>query len=133
MKTVRHRKDVFQNILFIRLLANIRGQSAVEYLIVCSCLVAALITAPSLYETFGHIMANKYKSYAFGVSISEPPSKGFDDKEQKVADIVHIVREVLDATGDLFNDLFGFSKGGAMPSIKAVEKFVGKLKSIFSK
>lgn len=117
----------------ITLIQNPQGQSAVEYLIVCSCIVAALVTAPSLYNTFSHTMANKYKSYAFGVAISEPPSKEFDDKEQKVTEVVHIVREILDATGDLVKDILGISKGGPIPPIKAVEKFVETLKSIFSK
>lgn len=116
-----------------RLTSDRSGQSAVEYLIICSCLVAALLAAPNLYNTFSDIMANKYKSYAFGIALSEPPSKSIDDKEQEVTKVVHIIREVFDAVGDLGKDILGLSTDDSLPPLEALKKFFHTLKSIFSK
>ena len=61
------------------LLASQSGQSAVEYLVICGVLIMALITAPSFYGTMSRTMKNKYRSYYFGVAISDPPRKAFVD------------------------------------------------------
>jgi len=113
--------------------ANNSGQSAVEYLIVCFCLVAAIITMPSIYQTMSNTMSNKFKSYAFGVAISDPPTKEFDDSVQKVEDIIHKIERSLGAIGDLIKDLFGLSHHAKLPPVEAVEKLVDTLKQIFAK
>lgn len=123
---------MMRNRLFFRL-KNSQGQSTVEYLVVCFSLVASLIAAPSIYSTISTTMANKYKSYAFGIAISEPPSKSFDDKVEKTASVIHTIRQVFDAIGNLIDDLLGISKGPAMPATDAIKKFIDTLKNIFSK
>lgn len=94
--------------------SNEKGQSSVEYIIVTSALVAALITMPSIYDTISHTMQDKYKSYAFGVSISDPPSKQFDDKVHKVADIIKQIEDLIEKIGAIFTDIFS----GKLPSVK---------------
>lgn len=117
---------------FFGLLDN-SGQGAVEYLLVTLCLVATLLSAPSIYTTISDTMANKYKSYCFAVAISDPPTKAFDDDVQKVGDLIHMIDEVFSALEDLIEDLFVPSGGGPMPPKEAVSKFVDTLKKVFHK
>jgi hypothetical protein len=114
-------------------LLNNKGQGAVEYLIVTLCLIAALLSAPSIYTTISDTMANKYKSYCFAVAISEPPTKAFDDGAQKIGDLIHMIDQVIGAIEDLIEDLFVPSAGGVMPAKEAVKKFIGTLEKVFHK
>lgn len=113
-------------------LLNNNGQGAVEYLIVTLCLIATLLSAPSIYTSISDTMSNKYKSYCFAVAISEPPTKAFDDGAQKVGDFIHMIDEVIGAIEDLIEDLFTPSAGGVMPPKEAVNKFVGTLRKVFN-
>jgi hypothetical protein len=92
-----------------------------------------LLSAPSIYTTISDTMSNKYKSYCFAVAISEPPTKAFDDGEQKVGDFIHMIDQVIGAIEDLIEDLFVPSTGGVMPPKEAVNKFIGTLKKVFNK
>jgi ABC-type lipoprotein release transport system permease subunit len=111
---------------------NERGQSTIEYLIVTGILVMALITMPSIYATISHTMQNKYKSYCFGVAISDPPRKAFDDAINQDADKV---QEVLNA----FDELADFMKNVIVPDIvnlrlpseKELDDFLQLLKKLF--
>ena len=76
------------------LLRNQHGQSAVEYLIVVGALVSALIATPSAFEMVGDMMQNKYRSYSFGIAISDPPTSEFDEKVKQDA---NAVKEAIDA------------------------------------
>ncbi len=116
---------------FQSLKSNQRGQAAVEYLIVCFCLIATLLTVPSIYLTFSDAVSNKYKSYCFGVAISDPPTKAFDDKEKAASDALREVKEVFNAIEQLIKDLFFPEPDGSMPAIDAVKKFINTLKNIF--
>lgn len=119
-------------IFFFRFLNNQRGQSAVEYLIVSAAIIAGLITLPSIYDTMSHTMQNKYKSYAFGISISDPPTKHFDDTVKQDIDKVSKVLDTLKAlwdigTGSILPDIFH----GKMPSTNAIKAFIALIKSLF--
>jgi len=122
---IRHR-------LRLARLANQRGQSVVEYLVLCGVLIMALITAPSIYSTMSHTMQNKYRSYWFGVAVSDPPRKAFDDTINKDADRVH---EVIDA----FKKLADFVSNTIIPDIlhmklpdqEELEKFIDLIKNLF--
>lgn len=109
------------------------GQGAVEYLLITLCLVATLLSAPSIYTTLSDTMANKYKSYCFAVAISDPPTKAFDDSVQKAGDLIHMINQVFKAMEDLIEDLFVPSGGGPMPPKEAVGKFIDTLKKVFHK
>lgn len=69
------------------------GQSAVEYLVVVGALVSALIAAPSAFDMIRDMMQNKYRSYSFGIAISDPPTSGFDEKVKRDA---NAVKEAID-------------------------------------
>lgn len=109
-----------------------QGQSTVEYLVVTFVLVAALATAPGIYETVSHTMANKYHSYAFGVAISDPPRKAFDDAVGKDADKVERFFETLEEIEDLISDsIFPDLSDGKLPSWEDVQKFGELIKRLF--
>ncbi|MFO7830369.1 MAG: hypothetical protein R6V18_00135 [Desulfuromonadaceae bacterium] len=76
------------------------GQSTIEYLVVFFCLTAVLLKGPWIYEKISTPIQNKYHSYAFGVAISDPPTKAFDDEIQKDAAKVEHVLEVLEEIED---------------------------------
>lgn len=111
-------------------LFNQTGQSAVEYLVVSFCLIATLLVTPSVYVTVSDTISNKYKSYCFGVAISDPPTKDFDDKEKKAGDALKVIHKIFNALEQLVDDLFFPTPGGAMPAIDAVKKFIHALKNI---
>ena len=77
-----------------------RGQSTVEYLIITFMVVAALVYPTNIYETIGGTLKNKYQSYCFGVAISDPPRKEFDEKVKKGAEMAH---KVIDTIKDMKN------------------------------
>lgn len=78
---------------------NERGQSTVEYLIVTGAVVFFIIGSPNLYDEMSHIMQNKYKSYSFGVAISDPPRKAFDDDVRevtgKIKDLLDYIKDII--------------------------------------
>ncbi len=85
------------------LLANQKGQSAVEYLVVVGALVTSLIAAPSLFSMVQTMMFDKYRSYSFAVAISDPPSSTFDreveqdaEKVKKVMTALHDLKEFIE-------------------------------------
>ncbi|BDD88928.1 hypothetical protein [Desulfofustis limnaeus] len=78
--------------------SNQKGQSAVEYLVVVGVLVTSLIAAPSLFSMVRTMMFDKYRSYSFGVAISDPPSSAFDREVEEDADKV---KKVMTALHDL--------------------------------
>lgn len=89
----------------LRHIRNDRGQSIVEYLIVSAAIVASLITAPSIYQEISGTLKNKYKSYAFGVAVSDPPRKTFDDQVKKDADEVKHILDILKDIEHFFENL----------------------------
>lgn len=60
--------------------SNQRGQSAVEYIIIVSAIITALIGAPSVVDSLSTTLVAKYKSYSFAVSVSDLPTIEFDKK-----------------------------------------------------
>lgn len=109
-----------------------QGQSTVEYLVVTFVLVAALVTAPGIYDTLSRTMTNKYHSYAFGVAVSDPPRKAFDDTVKRDADKVTHFFETLEKIEDLIgNSIFPDLKQGKLPDWKDVQKFGDLIKSLF--
>jgi hypothetical protein len=108
-----------------------RGQSTVEYLVVTFTLVAALITLPSIYQTVSHNVANKYHSYSFGVAVSDPPRKAFDDAVQQDADRIENIFAVLADIEDLISDsIFPDLSEGKLPSLDDIKKFKDLLKRL---
>lgn len=109
-----------------------RGQSTIEYLIVTFVVVAAVVTAPGIYETVSHTMANKYHSYRFGIAISDPPRKAFDDTIKKDAGKVEHFFDTLGKIEDLIGDtIFPDLSQGKLPSWKDVKKFGKLIKGLF--
>jgi hypothetical protein len=101
-----------------------KGQSTVEYLVVTCALVAALIKAPGLYHTVSDTLENKYHSYSFGVAVSDPPRKAFDDAVNEDYEKIRKVLDPLDELKRLINDIIipDFKKG-ELPSWDNVKKF----------
>jgi len=118
----------------LRPLRGERGQSTIEYLVVCFVLVAALIEGPSLYSRMSNTMQNKYNSYVFAVGISDPPSKAFDDSLQSSADKVEHVLDVLKKIEEEIKDPhipdFGSIK---LPDWKNIEAFGKHLREFFNR
>lgn len=77
------------------------GQSTVEYLIVTLVFMAALIFPASVYDIVSTTLKNKFHSYAFGVAISDPPHKKFDDRLKHGAEEVEKVKEAFEEVEDL--------------------------------
>jgi hypothetical protein len=77
-----------------------KGQSTIEYLLVCFILIGVLLKGPGIYHKVSSTMENKYHSYAFSVAISDPPRKAFDDEIRKDAAKVEHVLEVLEEIED---------------------------------
>lgn len=126
---------LLKSVLQVPFLAGEEGQSAVEYLVICTALVTLLLVSTSqdgIYQMMSHTMQDKYKSYAFGVSIADPPSKAFDDEVKKDAEKV---KEVLDTLGELeeliTHAIIPDILHGKMPSKDSVKEFVNLLKSLF--
>lgn len=57
-----------------------KGQSTVEYVVIVTALIAALMGTHSVFSQIQAVLTDKYKSYCFGVSISDPPSMAFDEQ-----------------------------------------------------
>lgn len=108
---------------------NDRGQSTIEYLIVTGAVVAALLTGPHIYNKVINTMHNKYHSYSFGIAISDPPRKAFDDTVQKDASKVYNIFKIFDEIEDLFTDsVFPDLSEGKLPSWDDIKKFGEKIK-----
>ena len=101
-----------------------KGQSTVEYLVVTFVLVAALVKGPGIYHTVTDTMENKYHSYSFGIALSDPPRKAFDDAVNEDYEKIKKVLDPLDELKRLMNDIIipDFKKG-ELPSWKSVKKF----------
>jgi hypothetical protein len=125
MNTTMTGTKIISRLLFFLRSRNQSGQSSVEYLVVTGALIAGLITLPNIYDTFSHTMQDKYKSYAFSVAISDPPSKQFDDEVHHTADIIEEIEDLL------FKTIFPDLAKGKMPSIADVKKFFDLAKSLF--
>jgi SMC interacting uncharacterized protein involved in chromosome segregation len=95
---------------------NSRGQSSIEFLVALLGLIVlfgsfspVLGNDPtekhSVYEVFSDTIQNKYKSYCFGVAISDPPREEFDEKVDKDAKIIKEfiakIKDILDSAEDL--------------------------------
>ena len=123
------------NILPANFIQNEKGQSAVEYLVICTALVSILLMSSSqdsMYNIVSHTMQEKYKSYAFGVSISDPPSKQFDDEVKQDADKVKEVLNTLSKIERLISDtIVPDIVHGKMPSTDSIKEFAELLKSLF--
>ena len=88
-------------------LHNEKGQSAVEYLVICTALVTLFLMSSSqdsIYNMISHTIHDKYSSYAFSVSISDPPGKAFDDAVKQDAAKVKEVLNELKEMEDLIKD-----------------------------
>lgn len=117
---------------FIRLARDIAGQSTIEYLVVTSVVGAALITMPIMYKTFSDTMKNKYHSYTFGIAISDPPRKAFDDVIKKDADkVAHIFDVLEEIEDDIENASLPDFSDIHLPSWGDIEDFGDKLKEYF--
>lgn len=116
---------------------NNRGQSTIEYLVVTFILVAMLITSPSIYNSFSGVMANKYHSYAFGIAISDPPRKAFDDTIEKDMDRITKIFDVIDEIEDLIEGsiekIIEEMTDIKMPSFDDIEKLFKKITQDISK
>jgi len=108
------------------------GQSTVEYLIVTFVFVAALIFPTSVYDVISTTLKNKYHSYAFGVAISDPPRKKFDDTFNKGAEEVEKVKATFEKVEDLMDGKnFPVSFNEKLPSLGEIQlsDLINELKS----
>ncbi len=93
-----------------------RGQSSIEFLVALLGLIILFGSfspilgndakkKQSVYEVFSDTMKNKYKSYCFGVAISDPPSEAFDKKVDNDAKMIKKfldkIKDILDSAEDL--------------------------------
>lgn len=113
------------------------GQSAIEYLVVTFILVAVLITTPSIYDSASGVMKNKYHSYAFGVAISDPPRKAFDDTVEnntdKITRIFDMINEIEELIEGSIDELIDEMKDIRMPSFDDIKKLFKKVTHDISK
>ncbi len=109
---------------------NQKGQSTVEYVVIVSLLLAAFLGSDSI-DSLVKTFHQKYKSYAFGVSISDPPSSSFDkevnDSAQEVADIMHIIDDLLEFIEGADPDAGG---AGDNPVTEELEEFERIIKNL---
>lgn len=108
---------------------NDRGQSTIEYLIVTAAVIGALISVPNFYNKVSNTMQNKYHSYSFGIAISDPPRKAFDDSVRKDAGKIERIFKIFDEIENLFRDsIFPDLSEGKLPSWDDIKKFADKIK-----
>lgn len=124
----------------MKLLRDQRGQSAVEYLVICTAMVTLFLVSSSqdsVYNMMSHTIHDKYESYAFGISISDPPSKAFDDAVKqdaaKIQKALHELEDVADYIKD--HPLPETIQSGDLPStfdtvIKGFKDLVQDLKNL---
>ncbi|MBU0969225.1 MAG: hypothetical protein KKC20_01195 [Proteobacteria bacterium] len=102
-----------------------RGQSTVEYVVVTSALLAALMAAPSVSDTLVQTFYNKYESYSFGIAISDPPREETDKK-------VHEITETIDKWIQQFDDFELPDKlMENIPGTETIKLFLKKLTDYF--
>ncbi len=103
-----------------------RGQSTVEYVVIVTIFLTAFMAAPSVTKQLQTVFANKAESYAFAVSISDPPGSRADEK----------VHEVTDKIDKIYNFLNDFELPDdikeKIPGYESVEKFIKKIKKLFN-
>lgn len=66
-----------------QILFSSSGQSTVEYVVVVTALIAVLMGTHSVFSEVRTVFIDKYRSYCFGISISDPPSVTFEKKIEK--------------------------------------------------
>lgn len=115
---------------FFRRQADQKGQSTVEYVVIVSLLLATFLGSNAM-DTLIKKFHQKYKSYAFSVSISDPPSSSFDrevnDGAQEVADIVKIIRDIMGFIEGTNPDAGG---AGDNPMTEDLEEFERIIKNL---
>ncbi len=126
------RKSIL-NLHAIRLLfrsGSQKGQSTVEYVVVVSLLLATFLGS-SCIDDLVDAFHKKYKSYAFGVSISDPPSSSFDkevnDGAQKIADIMKIIDDLLQFVEGADPDAGGAGDNPATEELDEFERIIKNL------
>lgn len=114
---------------------NEKGQSAIEYIVICTALVTMLLITSShnsIYNIVSHTMQDKYNSYEFAVSISDPPSKQFDDEVEqdadKVKDIMHTLKKIKHLIG---HSIIPDITHGKIPSMDSIKEFGKLVESLF--
>lgn len=110
--------------------ANQKGQSTVEYVVIVSLLLAVFLGSDSMDKLIKKFH-QKYKSYAFSVAISDPPSSSFDkevnDGAQEIADIVHLIKEIMQFIEGSDPDAGG---AGDNPATEELEEFENIIKNL---
>lgn len=115
---------VFKPSSYPRIITNERGQSTAEYIIIVMLMFTAFLGKDAAIEQLQLTFHNKYKSYAFGVSISDPPSKSFDDTVKKTADkiknIIDSIKNIIDIIAQVLD---GKIDPGREPGTEILEQF----------
>jgi hypothetical protein len=111
---------------------NQRGQSTVEYLVIVMILLILPPTTKTIFEVMSHTMQDKYNSYAFAVSVSDPPSKKFDDEVKKdinrISHIINSIKQIGHIIGtQIIPDIFH----GEMPSTDSINDLLKLIKNMF--
>ena len=105
-------------------LTNQCGQSTTEYVVIILFMLFAFMGKNAITEQLQTTFHNKYKSYAFGVAISDPPSKAFDDEVKDKTDRVKTVIDSLKNIIDIISDFFsGDIDPGTDPGTEIIEQF----------
>ena len=85
---------------------NQQGQSTVEYVAVLLALIVLFgsfspilgddpTEKKSIFSILSNTISNKYKSYCFGVAISDPPSEAFDERVEKETNFAKYLTDEL--------------------------------------
>lgn len=103
---------------------NQYGQSTTEYIVVILFLFTAFLGSDTITGELQQTFQNKYKSYAFAVSVSDPPSAAFDqevhDDANKIKNILSSLKDIVDTVEDL---LSGDIQPGTDPGTEILEDF----------
>lgn len=90
-----------------------------------------LIGSDNVKDTLVKTFHNKYQSYAFGVSISDPPSSAFD---KEVNDDAKKIKEITDIIKDLIDFVTGADPHagdeGKKPVTEDLEEFERRIKNL---
>lgn len=105
-----------------RLLFSSNGQATIEYVVVVTALIAVLMGTNSIFSEFRKVFIDKYKSYCFGISISDPPSPAFIGEEKKVKELEEYIENLDVPVEDL-----PFLSEDEKEVIELFEKIVHKL------
>jgi hypothetical protein len=111
-------------------LTNQQGQSTVEYVAVIFLLLTTFL-GTSCIDDLVDTFHRKYKSYAFAVSISDPPSSSFDKEVNegagKVAEIMDVIDNLMEYVEDADPDA---GDAGDNPVTDELEKFERIIKNL---